>query len=352
MKRRARIYVGTFVALAVAYLWMRGSAWRGNTDLHTLMEAVATLLALTVGTLALLHYHTKQNGTLLFIGTGFFGTGLLDAYHAVVTSRWFDQAFPSPPPSLIPWSWTASRVFLSVLMFLSWMAWRREARLGDAGWIGERRVYGSVVVLMLAAFALFALVPLPRAYYPELAFGRPGEFVSAAFFLAALVGYLRKGAWRTETFEHWLVLSLIVGFVGQAAFMSSSYQLFDAMFDSAHLLKTGGYVCVLTGLLVSMYALVRRAEETRRHHEDLVAERTAALRESEERLLHAQQAAGLGMFDWDIVADEAVGTDRYFGLFGLEPQDRMLSAEDWAAMVHPADRARAVEEVRRALEER
>lgn len=70
-----------------------------------------------------------------------------------------------------------------------------------------------------------------------------------------------------------------------------------------------------------------------------------ALRLSEHRLELAHEAAGMGMFDWDIENDQAVCNERYFRLFGLEPQERMLSEEDWLAMVHPEDRERARREV-------
>ncbi len=73
---------------------------------------------------------------------------------------------------------------------------------------------------------------------------------------------------------------------------------------------------------------------------------------SEQRLELAHDAAGMGMFDWDIVQDKAVCNERYFGLFGLEPKERMLSREDWSAMVHLDDRQRAQDEVRQTLEER
>ena len=86
------------------------------------MEAIATLLAIVVGVMAMVRFYAKRDNTFLFIGTGFVGTGLLDGYHAIVTSSFFSSNFPSAPSSLIPWSWIASRLFLSVLLWLSWMA--------------------------------------------------------------------------------------------------------------------------------------------------------------------------------------------------------------------------------------
>ena len=260
--RRILTYLGLFVALFLGYVVLRDAAWRSSTQLHTLMEAIATFLALFVGVIALVRFYTKKINIFLFIGTGFLGTGLLDGYHALVTSSFFAEKFPSAPSSLIPWSWTASRVFLSVSLWLSWLGWKRESRQGEPGRIGEHTVYLTAGALTLASFLFFAFVPLPRAYYPELFFHRPEDLLPGFFFLLALVGYWRKGHWKFEYFEYWLVLSLIVGFLGQVQFMSFSGQLFDPMFDTAHLLKNFSYVFVLTGLLMNTYQLFRRAEES------------------------------------------------------------------------------------------
>ena len=263
-KHRLLQYLGVSVALLLGFAWLRDSPWQGNTQLHTLMEVVATLLALNVGILALVRFYTRKNNMFLFLGSGFLGTGFLDLYHTVVTSTFFQDLFPSPPPSLIPWSWVASRLFLALLMYFSYLAWRREDRLGEAGAISERMVYLGITFLTLSSFVFFAFVPLPRAYYPEIPFHRPEEFVPALFFLLALIGYFRKGEWRISSFEHWVVLSLVVGVVSEAVFMSFSGILFDSMFDLAHLLKKVSYVFVLTGLLVNMYLLFYRVEENQR----------------------------------------------------------------------------------------
>ena len=66
---------------------------------------------------------------------------------------------------------------------------------------------------------------------------------------------MRKGEWKYDAFEHWLVLALIVSFMSQAMFMSTSRRIYDEMFDLAHLLKQASYICVLIGLLINMYRL-------------------------------------------------------------------------------------------------
>jgi PAS domain S-box-containing protein len=262
VRSRQNTYWAVGIGLTLLLVFAPFSDWRGSGEFHTVMEAMATLLAVLVGLMALVRYYSRPNSLFLFIGAGFLGTGFLDGFHTIVTSAYFKPMMPSDLPALIPWSWVASRQFLSILMVLSLVAWRRENLLGDAGRISERAVYLGVAVVTLGSFLFFAFAPLPRAYYPELIFHRPEEFGPALFFMVALVGYLRKGYWRHDVFEHWLVLSLIVGFVGQAVFMSHSGKLFDYEFDIAHTLKKVSYVCVLTGLLINMYVVFRREIKT------------------------------------------------------------------------------------------
>lgn len=293
VRQRVIAYLFVGAGLTLCYAVMRGTTWHGSATLHTVMEAVATLLALTVGAMALVRFYSKKNNTFLFIGAGFLGTAFLDGYHAIITSAAFKPFMPSDLPALSSWSWVASRLFLSVFLFLSLIAWLREQRLGDAGRVGEMTVYLFAGVFTLVSFAFFAFapLPLPRAYYPELVFHRPEEFLPALFFLAALVGYLRKGDWQHDIFEHWLVLSLIVGFVGQTVFMSFSGELFDMEFDIAHLLKKVSYVCVLTGLLASMYAAFRLEAERGEAMTEAKSKAEAALAELASHKLALDQHA-------------------------------------------------------------
>ncbi|MHA1538493.1 MAG: PAS domain S-box protein [Alphaproteobacteria bacterium] len=345
--RKVQAYLLVGVVLCVGYWFVRGSTWQSSTHFHTLLEVIATLLALMVGVSALVRYHSVKDNTILFIGTGFFGTALLDGFHAIVTSSHFKPMMPTDFPHLIPWSWVASRLFLSVLLCLSWYAWRRGVRLGKPGEISARGIYITTGILTLISFAFFILAPLPRAYYPEFIFHRPEEFVPAFFFGLALVGYLRKGAWRTDPLEHWLVLSLIVGFLGQAVFMSFSGRLFDLEFDLAHNLKSVSYVFVLTGLMMSMFAKFREVEASA----DKVAQVNAELKDeievrirTEAKLIRAEEHTNMIL---TTLSDAVITIDKKgmitsinpagVALFGYDPIElagcniSMLMPEDDAA---------------------
>lgn len=289
--RRARIYWAVGLGLMGFYALLRDSDWLGTPTLHTLMESVATMLAITVGAMALVRYYTLKETIFLFIGAGFLGTAFLDGYHTIVTAPYFRAFMPSDLPQLIPWSWISSRVFLSIFLALSWVSWLWEARVGRSRRFNEVVVFGFTAVFTVVSFLFFTFAPLPDAYFCEVlpngglscpwVFGRPEEFVPAFFLAVALIGYLRKGRWRTEAFEHWLIVSLIVGLVGEAVVMSFATQNFDFEFDLAHMLKKVSYVCVLTGLLVSMSDIFRKEHATAEALNDALLRTQKARRELE-----------------------------------------------------------------------
>ena len=167
------IYILVFITLFLGYVLLREIKWQGSTQLHTLMETIATLLAFIIGIMALVRFYSKKDHTFLLIGAGFLGTTFLDGYHTIVTSTFFNYFFPSPPPSLIPWSWIASRLFLSILLWFSWLVWYREIRLSKIGVIGEQIIYLSVgfftVNLLLSVFSFLRLchyhMPIIQNYF-------------------------------------------------------------------------------------------------------------------------------------------------------------------------------------------
>ena len=73
------------------------------------------------------------------------------------------------------------------------------------------------------------------------------------------------------------------------------------------------------------------------------------LRESEERMRIAQEATGLGVFDWDIAAGTLEWDERTRALFGVGV-DEPVTFATFMAGVHPDDRVRVEAEIRHALE--
>lgn len=75
-----------------------------------------------------------------------------------------------------------------------------------------------------------------------------------------------------------------------------------------------------------------------------ISERKASEREREflaKRVALATQAAGVGIWDWDITTGAIDWDPMMFGLYGLENRLEAPRYQDWAAAVHGADRSRA-----------
>ena len=70
---------------------------------------------------------------------------------------------------------------------------------------------------------------------------------------------------------------------------------------------------------------------------------------SEERLRFAQQAAQVGIFDWNIETGVNTWTPELEALYGLPTGGFAGKEEDWENLVHPDDRAKAVGWVEQAL---
>ncbi len=78
----------------------------------------------------------------------------------------------------------------------------------------------------------------------------------------------------------------------------------------------------------------------------------AALKESERRLLKAQQISHLGNWEWDPRSDALWWSDEAYRLFGIEPGQLALSRESFLSLVHPEDVERIGNAISEALEKK
>jgi PAS domain S-box-containing protein len=84
--------------------------------------------------------------------------------------------------------------------------------------------------------------------------------------------------------------------------------------------------------------------------QDITAEREAErmLREREQQLAQAQAIAQLGSFEWEIGTDQVHWTAELRRICGLPPTPTTTTLEAFVACVHPDDRPRVMEAIRRA----
>ncbi len=65
-----------------------------------------------------------------------------------------------------------------------------------------------------------------------------------------------------------------------------------------------------------------------------------------QRLKHAMDAAGIGVWDWDIKSDNWYATEMYFTMLGYDPGEGFCSRDVWIERLHPEDREMVVAKIK------
>lgn len=277
-QNRKFTYILVGVILGLGSLQFGGvGGWEGRQELFTLMALLSTLLAFFIGLVSFLTYFVKQEGFYLILGAGLCGTGFLEAYRLAVSGAFFERYIFWLPSQAPAWSSSIGTVFLSIVVLLTLWFWRRTQH-PENGPIGKKAILAGIGILALAHLALSLFIPLPEPYLIGWSLGRPQELFAGFLFLLAATGYYRKGLWKTEALEHWILLSLIIAALGQLAYLPFSLKPFDLTAFTAQLLKQLSYLCILTGLVQNMYRLLQEAYMNRltlaQSHRDLEGAKT------------------------------------------------------------------------------
>jgi len=284
---RSTVYWIILVVLVVGAYLMKELDFTTDQSRHTIWEFISTTLAFVVGALALVRFYSKKQATFLFIGTGYLGAGVLEAYHALMTSGLIGGGFfIEVDPARVAFSWIAARLFLSLYLVAS-VIMLRQGDTFDETKGREFSVYLTATTLTAIIFVFFLFAPLTSAYTPDGMLRRPAEMVPAFFFFVAMWGYLDRAKWRAEPFEHWLIISLMVSVLVHAVYMSQALSEFDPMADAGHLLKIASYLAVLAGLMVSVFTTLRRethALDAVQAANEAMAREVLVRRETESRL--------------------------------------------------------------------
>jgi PAS domain S-box-containing protein len=75
----------------------------------------------------------------------------------------------------------------------------------------------------------------------------------------------------------------------------------------------------------------------------------AELAKSNERFELAQESAGVGVWDWNVVSGQIEWTSKMFELFGLDVEQDVASFDSWRRALHPEDRDGAEKQITQAL---
>ncbi|HEU4683842.1 MAG TPA: PAS domain S-box protein [Nitrospira sp.] len=257
---RSAAYAAIVVLFLLLSALLSGVSWHGDGYTHRMLETASSLVAAMVGAMALTRYYSRRERTFLFVGIAFVGTGLLDAYHAVMTSPDVMTRLPPMMAHVTPWSWMPSRLFLASMLLGNLAVCYGVLRARPRWNVSDRLLYLAAAVAMVLTCAIFFVVPLPRSVFPDWPIPRPLELPMTALFLVVLVGHLKEGSWQAYRYDHWLVLGMLTECLTHACLMARSTALHDTFFIAAHVTKPLGYLCVLAGLIIDMSELFQKLE--------------------------------------------------------------------------------------------
>ncbi|PJB64473.1 MAG: hypothetical protein CO094_13140 [Anaerolineae bacterium CG_4_9_14_3_um_filter_57_17] len=89
-------------------------------------------------------------------------------------------------------------------------------------------------------------------------------------------------------------------------------------------------------------ALLHQSEQEKLNERQLTE---TALRESQERLNLALEAAKMGLWSWNIASGNVIWSDQAYLIFGLEADEFGTGLEHYLQLIYPADRERVVQKI-------
>ena len=250
-ERRGLAYSVLAVVLLAASIPLRQTTWTASANLHENMECIAAVLTLVLSMIALLRYRARKNVSWLLLTCGFLVLGLADGYHAVMASGRAANRISEIVADIISWTEIVPSIYLSVLACTAWIVWDQESCRQAAP--GTRRTLSLLIAAAVGAFAVVLLAPLEQTQHSQFPIHRSIEVLAASLFAFATWVHLRKGTWKTGSFDHYLVLFLITSTMVHAVYRPFSPRDLDAFYFAAHLLKIVSYVFLLSGLLTSLF---------------------------------------------------------------------------------------------------
>ncbi len=77
-----------------------------------------------------------------------------------------------------------------------------------------------------------------------------------------------------------------------------------------------------------------------------------ALRQSEERLRLVLEATNEGLWDWDLIGEKLILSDKFKDLIGFQGEDSHIKIDDWTEHIHPAHRESVMKMMQEHLEQK
>jgi PAS domain S-box-containing protein len=246
----------TYWGLFLAFLLVGGPILTMDVTLsefhHNVLDGVSALVAI-VATIVLFLAYRRTRATLLLIAAhAFAACAAIELLHELSDSAWLAGIIVADPEYFMPWSWVAARMFLAGGLLLAALHATRE-NFGDPATVDRKgfpnvyAVTALVVVSLPATIYGLMTMDLPSIYYSSVGMLRFPDIISGLISLVALILFVRKGNWRTDSYSHYLNIALLLNVGLQLFCMGFSQEFLDSSFGAAHFLKIVAYGFVIYG---------------------------------------------------------------------------------------------------------
>jgi PAS domain S-box-containing protein len=74
-----------------------------------------------------------------------------------------------------------------------------------------------------------------------------------------------------------------------------------------------------------------------------------ALQSMNERISLATRAAGIGIWDWNLLDNKLIWNERMYEIYGLDPNQLEISYEEWSKRLHPDDITQSIGEINESI---
>lgn len=244
------------VALLLLSAWMRHLSFSSEFLVFCYLQVVGTLLCFTYTANALVRFRGTQDRLTLMLALGFLLAGLIETFALI---GFYGQLGMASESLRVPLAWMVGRTILAVLLLVALVVERRVPHSRDPGreMIIAFVVVGAVAYLTTATFFGSLIAP---AIHPAARIARPWDLLPAALFLAAAIGYQRRGRVHATVFDRGLYTALWLN-VACHVVITQSVRTYDAPFTLAQVLKVTSYALVLGSALLDnarLFDQVRR----------------------------------------------------------------------------------------------
>jgi hypothetical protein len=228
-------------------------------DIILLVDLISAMIAIFVGILALVRFYTnKSRLTFLLLGLGFLAIGVFEVVNIISLTEGFFSLLSYTPGKIYPLSMILSNIFLALVIFFSWFV-RKDYQKGNT--VKERIVFLSIFFLFLLVLGFFAFFTELLSGYQEYVPALVGGILSMLLYVLSILGYVRSNSWKYESFDYWLIFSIVFILISTFFFVPLFNLEYDLALKFSTFAKLFSYIFLLIGFLVSIYEMFNREME-------------------------------------------------------------------------------------------